>query len=112
MRGRDFRGIAQNLAAMAVSSRIAANAVLACLLFAASMTALVYLYFVGHWGAQDALLQEKWTASALSVGLLPFEGALVGLGSALVGGVMVWGHAGAMRLNNVFKGRRAKCARP
>jgi hypothetical protein len=89
-----------------------ANTALACLLFAASMTTLGYFYFVGHWDAEHALQQKKWTASALSVGLLPFVGAMVVLASALVGGAMILGHRGTMRLNSVFKGRRAKRARP
>lgn len=41
-------------------------------IFTAAMLTLLYFYFQGHQGAQLALLQEKWTASALSVGMLPF----------------------------------------
>ena len=66
------------------------------------------LYYFGYWGAQHALQQEKWTASALSVGLLPFAGGLVALVSAVVGGAMVLGWRGAMRLNRLLKSRRAK----
>jgi hypothetical protein len=36
------------------------------------MLTLLYFYFQGHQGAQLALLDEKWTAAALSIGLLPF----------------------------------------
>jgi hypothetical protein len=36
------------------------------------MLALLYFYFRGHQDAQRALLEEHWTAAALSVGLLPF----------------------------------------
>ena len=42
------------------------------LIFAVAMFALLYFYFKGYQGAQQALLEEKWTAAALSVGLLPF----------------------------------------
>lgn len=41
-------------------------------IFAAAMLALLYFYFQGHLGAQHALLQKRWTAAALSIGLLPF----------------------------------------
>ena len=33
---------------------------------------LAYFYYWGLHGQQQALLQEQWTAAALSVGLLPF----------------------------------------
>ena len=33
---------------------------------------LGYFYFWGLYGSQEALLQKKWTAAALSIGLLPF----------------------------------------
>ena len=42
------------------------------LIFAVAMFALLYFYFQGHQGAQHALLEENWTAAALSIGLLPF----------------------------------------
>ena len=42
------------------------------LIFAAAMLSLLYFYFQGHQGAQRAMLEEKWTAAALSIGLLPF----------------------------------------
>lgn len=42
------------------------------LIFSAAMLALFYFYFQGHEGAERALLQRKWTAAALSIGLLPF----------------------------------------
>jgi hypothetical protein len=41
-------------------------------IFTAAMLALLYFYFQGHQAAQHALLEEKWTAAALSVGVLPF----------------------------------------
>lgn len=44
----------------------------AALIFGGAMLALLYFYFQGHQGAQHALVEEKWTAAALSIGLLPF----------------------------------------
>lgn len=41
-------------------------------IFAVTMVMLFFFYFQGYQGAEVALLEEKWTASALSVGLLPF----------------------------------------
>lgn len=42
------------------------------ILFAVSMGALLYFYVQGYLGAQQALAEKKWTAAALSIGLLPF----------------------------------------
>ncbi|MGX7895078.1 hypothetical protein [Tsuneonella sp. HG222] len=41
-------------------------------IFSMAMIALFFFYFQGYQGAQVALLEGKWTASTLSVGLLPF----------------------------------------
>ena len=41
-------------------------------IFAAAMLALLYFYFQGHQAAQHAMLEKRWTAAALSIGLLPF----------------------------------------
>jgi hypothetical protein len=41
-------------------------------IFTVAMFALLYFYFQGHQAAQHALLEEKWTAATLSIGLLPF----------------------------------------
>lgn len=41
------------------------------LIFAVAMLTLLYFYFEGHQAAERAMLQKKWTAAALSVGLLP-----------------------------------------
>jgi hypothetical protein len=43
------------------------------LLFMVAAGALGVLYFVGHVEAEQALKSRRWTAAALSVGLLPFE---------------------------------------
>jgi len=49
-------------------------------IFSISVAALVYFYASGFWSAQSALQQERWTASSLSVGILPF----IGFGVAFV----------------------------
>jgi uncharacterized membrane protein (DUF485 family) len=41
-------------------------------IFAIAMLTLLYFYFQGHQAAQHAFLEEKWTAAALAIGLLPF----------------------------------------
>ncbi|MBN8842674.1 MAG: hypothetical protein J0H88_05425 [Sphingomonadales bacterium] len=52
------------------------------LIFAVAMATLLYFYFRGYQGAQYALAEKKWTAAALSVGLLPlFIGPAVVLAS-------------------------------
>lgn len=55
------------------------------LLVAASIV-LGYFYFWGLYGSQEALLQSKWTAAALSVGLLPF---FVGI-PTIAGAVLIY----------------------
>lgn len=56
-------------------------------IFAVGMVSLFYFYFQGYQGAQRAMLDEYWTAAALSVGLLPFfigvPVVLVALGAGL-----------------------------
>jgi hypothetical protein len=46
---------------------------LALLWFTVGATILGWMYFGGFIDAEQALQDEKWTASALSVGLLPFR---------------------------------------
>ena len=41
-------------------------------IFAVAMIALLYFYFEGHQAERHAMLEKKWTAAALSIGLLPF----------------------------------------
>lgn len=41
-------------------------------IFAASLLALLYFYFGAFQSAEQAMLDERWTAAALSIGLLPF----------------------------------------
>ena len=44
----------------------------AAALFFIAMAVLAYFYFGGFQAAQHAFLDERWTAAALSIGLLPF----------------------------------------
>ncbi len=41
-------------------------------LFIVAVAALAYFYFSGFQASQQAVLDKRWTAAALSVGLLPF----------------------------------------
>lgn len=43
------------------------------LLFSAGAAALGLVYFWGHVGAEQAMLNRKWTAASLAIGLLPFQ---------------------------------------
>jgi hypothetical protein len=45
-------------------------------LFSVAMVALAYYYFGGFQASQQAMLDKKWTAAALSIGLLPFFAGL------------------------------------
>jgi hypothetical protein len=47
------------------------------------MITLFYFYFEGYQGSQYAMLERKWTAAALAIGLLPFF-----IGIPVVGVVM------------------------
>jgi hypothetical protein len=44
----------------------------AATLFVLSLIALSYFYFGGFHASQQAMVDERWTAAALSIGLLPF----------------------------------------
>ena len=44
----------------------------AAAIFAVATLTLAYFYFTGHLAAQQLLAEERWTAAALSIGLLPF----------------------------------------
>jgi hypothetical protein len=41
-------------------------------IFCTSMAILAYFYFEGFQAAEHAMLAKRWTAAALSMGLLPF----------------------------------------
>jgi hypothetical protein len=56
-------------------------------IYVISTGCLIYFYAKGFWAAQEALQQERWTASSLSVGILPFIGfgvVLVAIGLAAI----------------------------
>jgi hypothetical protein len=44
----------------------------AATLFAVSLLVLSYFYFGGFHSAEQAMIDKRWTAAALSIGLLPF----------------------------------------
>jgi hypothetical protein len=44
----------------------------AATLFALSLLVLSYFYFGGFHSAEQAMVDKRWTAAALSIGLLPF----------------------------------------
>lgn len=54
------------------------------ILFSIGAVVLSLMYFVGHMGAEQAMLNRKWTAAALSVGLLPFQSIPVLFGILVV----------------------------
>ena len=58
--------------------------------FVSSVVALGALYLSGYWAAQQALQAHKWTAAALSVGLLPFQSILILVLAAYPAGWMFW----------------------
>jgi hypothetical protein len=68
----------------------ASNRASAAVFFSALAAALGWLYFSGHWDAQLALAQRKWTAAALSVGLLPFLSVPVLFIAAIAAGLIAW----------------------
>lgn len=68
----------------------AAGSLQAKAFFTLSIAGLCALYLSGYWAAQHALLAEKWTAAALSVGLLPFQSILILVLAAFVAGFMFW----------------------
>lgn len=50
---------------------------------------LYWLYFLGYWGAQYAMLNEQWTSSALSIGMLPFKSIPILFVAGLVVGIVL-----------------------
>jgi hypothetical protein len=65
------------------------------LLFGISVVILAALYFAGHIGSEQAMQNRRWTAAALSVGLLPFKSIPL-LVLALIGRLLL----GRERLEN------------
>lgn len=53
-------------------------------LFLVAMAVLAYFYFGGFQASQQAMLDRRWTAAALSIGLLPFFVGLPLLGVAAI----------------------------
>jgi hypothetical protein len=51
---------------------------------------LAALYWVGYSSAEHALMEEKWTAAALSIGLLPFQSVPLLLVLSIVGAAILW----------------------
>lgn len=60
------------------------------LFFFAAFTCVAYLYCTAYWDAQHALLEGRWTASTLLIGLLPFKSIPVLIVAGLAVGVMFW----------------------
>jgi hypothetical protein len=51
---------------------------------------LIGLYFLNYWDAQNAVLESKWTASALTIGLLPLKSIPVLVIAGLVVALMTF----------------------
>jgi hypothetical protein len=67
------------------------NQLVGWLVFLPPVAILGWYYYWGHIGAEKALLDQMWTAAALSVGLLPFfVGIPVVLGAGVLGELLAW----------------------
>lgn len=84
--------LAPFIGAAALSAEVARTSTMATawVLFGLVTGVLGWLYFSGHWEAQVALQQRKWTAASLSVGMLPFLSIPVLLLAAIGAGVVAW----------------------
>lgn len=60
------------------------------LFFFVAFVCIAYLYCTAYWDAQHALLEGRWTASTLLIGLLPFKSIPVLIVAGLAVGVMFW----------------------
>ena len=58
---------------MSASLSVKKTLKLGIILFVLCAMGLGLIYFWGHMGSQHAMQNHKWTASALSVGLIPFK---------------------------------------
>ena len=58
--------------------------------FGVLLGVLGLLYFSGFWGAQTALVERKWTASTLSVGLTPFYSIPVIVVACIAAALIAW----------------------
>jgi hypothetical protein len=61
----------------------------AVILFTVPIGYLMYSYFSGYQASQVAMLDERWTAAALSIGFLPFAAAPIVLVTWLAGFIIV-----------------------
>lgn len=59
-----------------------------CFIF--SVMGLGALYLSGYWAAQQALVAQKWTAAALSVGVLPVKSIFVLMLAGIVASLLFW----------------------
>jgi hypothetical protein len=66
------------------------NVAVASIFFAVLAGVLGWLYFWGYWDAQIAMGQRKWTAAALSVGLVPFFSIPLLIVAAIAAGLIAW----------------------
>jgi hypothetical protein len=69
-----------------------ADLVKASLFFVVVVAILDWFYFLGYWNAQHAILERKWTAASLSIGLLPFISIPVIIIAAIAVMVIAWNH--------------------
>lgn len=53
------------------------NISIAFLLFLITFSVLGYMHFLGHMNSEMYMLEKKWTAASLSIGLLPFKSIFV-----------------------------------
>jgi hypothetical protein len=60
--------------------------------FAVLLGVLGLLYFSGFWGAQTALVERKWTAATLSVGLTPFLSIPIIFVACIAAALIAWRH--------------------
>ncbi len=58
-------------------------------LFLVALVALAYFYFSGFQASQQAMLDERWTAATLSIGLLPFFVGLPLLGVVAITAMVI-----------------------
>lgn len=82
------------LAYLAVWVARKASVLLAAIVFVPPVAVLEWYYHWGYVAAEHALLQKKWTAAALSIGLLPFFVGVPAVAAAVVLGVFLvrfWG---------------------
>lgn len=60
------------------------------LFFFVALVCIAYLYCTAYWEAQHALLEGRWTASTLLIGLLPLKSIPVIITAGLAVGFVLW----------------------